>query len=163
MRHKRAEAAEMAAKAAEAEAAKPSRRTLLPGSKAPFGLMDRELVDEGGKVLPGSKIGEVVRLRVDETPRPTEWKDDPALLPPPEPAPPELEETKKLRILPGSKSAAIVDPEDLRPTQGQGTGAINRNNIDEVLNDPKRQAPPPQKDQPAPQQKQEPVKPAQQP
>ncbi len=170
MRHKRAEAAEIAAKAAEAEAAKPSRRTLLPGSKAPVGLMDRELVDEGGKILPGSKIGEVIRLRVEETPaeaKPPETPNaDESLLPPfPADAPQEPEpEAERVRILPGSKSAGIIDPEDFRQGKGkqaQGNGAINRNNIDEVLNNPQRLKPPAQKDEPAaPQQQQQPAKPA---
>lgn len=157
MRHKKAEAAEIQAQAAEAEAAQ-KRPMVLPGSKAPVRFMDADVVDDGGKVLPGSKIGEVIRLRVEDPPAASQA--DQGILPPPpaEAAVIEPAEERRMRILPSSKSAGIIDPEDFiqKPGQPQGSGTINRNNIDEVLNNPKRVQPPAQKEAP----KQQPAKPA---
>lgn len=158
MRHKKAEAAEIQAQAAEAEAAK-KRTMVLPGSKAPARFMDAEVIGqedavlpppppedakvveerpESVRVMPGSKIG---IIELDDL-------KDTRVLPSSKSGgvfqPEDLKEKNKL--LPGSKSLKIELFEDLQQQEGKG------NNNDSGQKDPKRQEPL--------QQKQEPAKPA---
>jgi hypothetical protein len=149
MRHKKAEAAEIQAQAAETEAAK-KRTMVLPGSKAPARIMDAEFSAQEEGVLP---------LPLAEDAKPVDEKlESSRVLPGSKIGIIELDDIKDARILPGSKSAGVFEPQDLQQ-KAERDRAITRDNIDEVLNDPKRAKPPAQNEEPKVEQKQEPAKP----
>src|SRR4051812_10387485 len=115
IRHKKAEAAEVAALAAE----QPGGTAVLPGSKAPWGVVDLKLLksrrDFDREAQDGRESGADKKI------------------PPPLPAnstKPYEDENGRI-VLPSSKSGGILHPEDFKQ------GESNRNNIDEVLNNPR--------------------------